>query len=179
MRKGLLALLVLAVLAVAWRGCHNDPDTASDGTAATTAPPRASQTQDAPAAADPAAATRRAATRDAATHAASSLHAYLGALPGKDTARADAWWAGGDPGTPPGDALLRGIDGLRGLRIQTYAPLPLDRESPPRAFEIPVNLRLVLDGDRTSRVEGHYRLRARVDGQGWEITSAELQPQLD
>ena len=178
MRKGLLALLVLAVLAVAWRGCRNEPDTASDGAAATTAPPRASETQDPPPAADPAAATRRTAS-DAATHAASSLHAYLGALPGKDTARADAWWAGGDPGTPPGDALLRGIDGLRSLRIQTYTPLPLDRESPPRAFEIPVNLRLVLDGGRTPRVEGHYRLRARVDGQGWEITSAELQPQLD
>ncbi|UWX04764.1 hypothetical protein H1235_06395 [Pseudoxanthomonas sp. NC8] len=115
---------------------------------------------------------------EAATQAASTLHAYLGALPGPDRSRADAYWAGGRPGTPADDALLRDITDLRGMRIRNDRPLALDHESTPRAFEIPVQLRLDANG-RTARVQGTYRLRARVDGQGWEITSASLQPAPD
>lgn len=114
----------------------------------------------------------------AAEQAASTLHAYLGALPGADRSRADAYWAGGGPGSRPDDAVLRGLADLRGMRIQNDPPQALDRESPPRAFEIPVHLRLDTDGG-PGRMQGWYRLRARVDGQGWEITSAELRPVLD
>lgn len=115
---------------------------------------------------------------NAASLAASTLHAYLGALPGADRGRADAFWSGGRPGAPADDALLRSIEGLRSMQIQNEAPRALDRESPPRAFEIPVRLRLDT-ANGPSRVEGLYRLRARIDGQGWEITSAELHPVLD
>lgn len=114
----------------------------------------------------------------AAQQAASALHAYLGALPGAERNRADAYWAGANPGTPAGDALLRDLADLRGMRIQNDVPVALDGESPPRAFEIPVHLRLDT-GAGGARVQGWYRLRARVDGQGWEITSASLQPALD
>ncbi|MBO9556676.1 hypothetical protein [Cellulomonas sp.] len=81
------------------------------------------------------------ANAEAATLAASTLHAYLGALPDPDRSRADAYWSGGGPGTPADDALLRGLTGLRGMRIENDPPHALDRESPPRAFEIPVRLR--------------------------------------
>jgi hypothetical protein len=128
--------------------------------------------------ADATAASRARASADAATRAASTLHAYLGALPGSDRSRADAYWAGGKPGTPADDVLLRSLTGLRGMRIENDPPLALDRESPPRAFEIPVRLRLDTE-DGLRRAQGAYRLRARVDGQGWEITSASLQPALD
>ena len=70
------------------------------------------------------------------------------------------------------------MHGLRSMQIQNDAPRALDRESPPRAFEIPVRLRLdTVDGP--ARVQGWYRLRAGIDGQGWEITSASLHPVLD
>ena len=118
------------------------------------------------------------ANADAATSAASTLHAYLGALPNNDRTRADAYWAGGGPGATADDALLRGIADLKGMRIRNGPPLALDNASPPRAFEIPVQLRLDTNGGPV-RVQGSYRLRARVDGQGWEITSASLQPTLD
>ena len=95
-----------------------------------------------------------------------------------DRTRADAYWAGGGPGATADDALLRGIADLKGMRIRNGPPLALDNASPPRAFEIPVQLRLDTNGGPV-RVQGSYRLRARVDGQGWEITSASLQPTLD
>ncbi|MBO9716607.1 MAG: hypothetical protein J7507_07315 [Pseudoxanthomonas sp.] len=88
------------------------------------------------------------------------MHAYLGALPDPDRSRADAYWSGGGPGTPADDALLRGLTGLRGMRIENDPPHALDRESPPRAFEIPVRLRLDTDTGPL-RMQGHYRLRAR------------------
>jgi hypothetical protein len=118
------------------------------------------------------------ATTNAANLAASTLHAYLGALPAADRSRADAFWSGGAPGTPADDALLRGIEGLRSMHIQNEAPQALDRESPPRAFEVPVRLRLDT-ATGPVRVQGWYRLRAKVDGRGWEITSASLDPIVD
>ncbi|KAF1691185.1 hypothetical protein CSC64_09970 [Pseudoxanthomonas koreensis] len=126
--------------------------------------------------------TARAAAGEAAARAAnlaaSTLHAYLGALPAGDRSRADAYWSGGRPGSPAGDELLRGIDGLRSMQVRNDPPQALDRESPPRAFEIPVRLRLdTVDGP--AQVAGSYRLRSTIDGRGWEITSASLHPVLD
>ena len=120
----------------------------------------------------------RRATAAAAEQAASTLHAYMGLLPRADRSAADDLWSGASPGAPAGDAVLRAIPGLRGMKIQNDPPKALDRESPPRAFEIPVRLRLDTEsGPRQLR--GWYRLRARIDGQGWEITSASLDPVLD
>ena len=66
-------------------------------------------------------------------------------------------------GTPLGDAHeTKGIKDVFG----------------PRAYEIPVRLRLET-GSGLARIQGWYRLRARIDGQGWEITSAQLDPVLD
>ncbi len=64
------------------------------------------------------------------------------------------------------------------MRIDTGTPVALDREQPPRALEVPVRLRLN-DAAGAHVLEGHYRMRLRIDGHGWEITSAELHPRLD
>lgn len=170
-----LLLPILLVLPLAHCSCQRQPAAETPVTIASEA-----TLSDADAGATPEtdAATGTRATASAAEQAASTLHAYLGALPGADRSRADAYWAGASPGTPAGDALLRGIADLRGMRIQNDAPVALDRESPPRAFEIPVRLRLDTEAGQ-GRIQGWYRLRARVDGQGWEITSASLQPALD
>jgi len=116
--------------------------------------------------------------RAAGREAISTLHAYLALLPGGDYPRADAFWARADPGRPPGDAALRSHRNLKAVRIDTGMPQPIDREHPPRALEIPVRVRLS-GQDGNGVLQGHYRVRLRIDGQGWEITSAELHPQLD
>lgn len=172
-------LLVLLLLLLGGCSCQRQPDADADAVAQLPVDAALQDNAPAPAAtatSDALAATQ--ATADAAQQAASTLHAYLGALPATDRSRADAYWSGGNPGAPAGDALLRGIADLRGMRIQNDPPQALDRESPPRAFEIPVHLR-VETGGGMHRLQGHYRMRARIDGQGWEITSATLQPQLD
>lgn len=115
---------------------------------------------------------------DAAHQAASTLHAYLGRIPAGDATALDAFWAGSGPGTPAEDAILRELQLPRGMRIDTGRPEPIDRQSPPRAFEVPVRLR-VDTADGTRRIEGHYRLRARIDGNGWELTSAQLERRRD
>ena len=110
--------------------------------------------------------------------AVATLHAYLGALPGSDRTRADAYWSGSGPGKPADDSVLRQLPDLRAMRIESGRSLPLDQEQPARAWEVPVQLRL----DTASgpfRLHGWYRLRARVDGHGWEITSARLDPVID
>jgi hypothetical protein len=171
-------LLVLLVLLLGSCSCQRQPDADAVAQLPVDAalPGNAPAPETRPAIPDALAATQAAA--NAAQQAASTLHAYLGALPATDRSRADAYWSGGNPGAPAGDALLRGIADLRGMRIHNDPPQALDRESPPRAFEIPVHLR-VETGDGMHRLQGHYRMRARIDGQGWEITSAALQPQLD
>lgn len=174
-RLPLLVLLVVVALPVAWYSCQRNP-----GTEATVSTPVEAS---APAVADTSTnsdlqAVAAAATSAAAQAAVSTLHAYLGALPGPDRSRADAYWAGTGPGQRPGDAALRAIADLRSMRIQNEPPLALDRQSPPGAYEIPVDLRLDTDTG-PGRMTGSYRLRARVDGQGWEITSASLQPVMD
>jgi len=114
----------------------------------------------------------------AASSAVSSVHAYLGAVAGKDWKRADAFWTGGKPPPRPDDHALRAVEDLRSMRINNDSPTFLDEEAPPRALEVPVTLRVRSEAG-VSELKGWYRLRRRIDSEGWEITSASLQPTLD
>ena len=67
---------------------------------------------------------------------------------------------------------------IRTLRVDNQAAIALDQEDPPRSLEIPVRLRLGT-GQGNRILLGWYRMRPRVDGTGWEITSASLQPAID
>lgn len=119
-----------------------------------------------------------AADAQGATDAAGTVHAYLQALASARLAHADAMWANGMPGSRRDDAVLRDGRAFDALRIASDAPIALDRETPPRAYEIPVHLRFARAG-RTQRIDGWYRLRLSIDGRRWEITGAALQPVLD
>ena len=180
MRRWMPILLIVIALPLVYRACRPASDAGSSDASGTAIDMAAIQpeTGHIDAAAE-AAARDAAAAGQAARHAAATVHAYLRALPGRDQTRADAYWSAGTPGDPPEDALLRGyLPGLQDMRVENDAPRPLDRQRPPRAYEIPVRLRL-RHADGELRLQGHYRLRARIDGDGWEITSAALQPVLD
>ena len=107
----------------------------------------------------------------------STLHAYVAAVAGKDWIKADAHWTGGKAPPRPDDFALRGIEDLRSMRINNESPIPLDRESPARSVEIPVTLRIRKDTG-AYEIRGWYRLRRKIGGDGWEITSASLQPAI-
>ena len=108
-----LCASLLLVLPLAHCSCQRQPDAgtglAGPGTAQEDAPVAERQRADAAAQA----ATQ--ANAKAASLAASTLHAYLGALPGPDRSRADAFWSGGGPGAPADDDLLRSVHGLRSM----------------------------------------------------------------
>ncbi|MET0814852.1 MAG: hypothetical protein ABWX88_06630 [Pseudoxanthomonas sp.] len=110
--------------------------------------------------------------------AASTLHAYLAVVAGKDWTKADAYWVGGKAPPRPDDYTVRSIEDLGSMRINSKAPEALDEESPTRAVEIPVTLRVRGDGG-IREINGWYRMRRKVSDDGWEITSASLQPSLD
>lgn len=112
------------------------------------------------------------------SEAAATLHAYLAVVAGKDWEKADAYWSDGKPLPREDDYAVRGIEDLRSMRINNEAPRPLDRESPSKHVEIPVSLRVSKDTG-VYGINGWYRLRRKVDGEGWEIDSASLQPSLD
>jgi hypothetical protein len=172
----MLILLALAMLAGSC-SCQRDPD--ADATPPEPAAATAEPAQAAPAG-SPEAADLEAARRSAAliSNAVSGLHSYLGAAAAKDWTKADAFWAGGRPPPRPDDYALRAIEDLRSMRINNDRPVPLDQESPPRALEIPVTLRMRRE-DGTRELKGWYRLRRKIDSDDWEITSASLQPTLD
>ncbi len=107
----------------------------------------------------------------------STVHAYVAAVAAKDWAKADAYWSGGKPPPRPDDFALRGVEDLRSLRINNESPKPLDSESPPQSVEIPVTLRVRKDAG-VYEIRGWYRLRRKIGGDGWEITSASLQPSI-
>lgn len=154
----------------ATEGSHSDRDTtaAADAIAAVPAsdPDGAAEADAPPSASNP------------RTVAASTVHGYLHALLESDRSRSDAFWAGGKPPPQPDDAVLRSLEGIRSLRVNNDAGIALDQERPTRALEIPVRLRVSTD-DGVRQLRGWYRVRQRVDGSGWEITSASLQPVLD
>ena len=107
----------------------------------------------------------------------STVHAYVAAVAAKDWAKADAYWSGGKPPPRPDDFALRGVEDLRSLRINNESPKPLDSEAPPQSVEIPVTLRVRKDTG-VYEIHGWYRLRRKIGGDGWEITSASLQPSI-
>ncbi len=110
--------------------------------------------------------------------AASILHAYLRAVAAKQWSEADGYWTGGKAPSQPGDASVRAAQDLRSMRIQNGSPKPLDQESPARSIEIPVTLH-VRETTGITEINGWYRMRRKVRDDGWEITSASLQPALD
>lgn len=114
----------------------------------------------------------RAAYAAAMTDAVSTLHTYLAALFKDDRSEADALWIHGRPGTQ-GEANLRTLDGVTGLRVDNERPQPLDASPVPTALRIPVRLRIGGQGP-LRRYDGHYDLRR--DGAGWRITAASIDP---
>ena len=110
--------------------------------------------------------------------AASTLHAYLRVIAAKQWNEADSYWSGGKAPSQPGDTSVRAAQDLHSMRIQNGSPKPLDKESPARSIEIPVTLR-VRKATGITEITGWYRMRRKVGGDGWEITSASLQPALD
>lgn len=170
----LAAIVVGACLLLLARGCGDrgdDEDSGASGTAPAVAPPGAGDEADA------AEAARRAqalAYAEAMRAAVDTLHKYLTAL-GEDQARADAYWSGGAP--PPGEdgeADLRTLHDLRALRIENGRPRALDSQAIPAALEIPVQLRVSLQGAPQRHYGGYYRLRRAISGDHWEITSAAI-----
>jgi hypothetical protein len=111
--------------------------------------------------------------------AASTLHRYLGALAGGDLTVANALWVGGKPPPKPDDAALRAM-GRYSAHINTETPKPLDPDQfPSRALEIPVRLRMSDAEGNVRNWNGWYRLRRKIGNDGWEISTASMQPQLD
>lgn len=168
-------LLVVVVLLLGGCSCSRQPDVETASTSASHATPAQS-----PASAETALSKSQAAAENSAalSQAASTLHAYLAATAGKDWNKADAYWAGGKTPARPDDYAVRSIEDLGSMRINTDAPEPLDEESPTRAVEIPLVLR-VRGSNSTSEIKGWYRLRRKISEDGWEITSASMQPSLD
>lgn len=169
----LAAIVVGACLLLLARGCgeRGDADSSADGAAPAVAPPGAGNEADAAEAARRAQALAYAGAMRAAVD---TLHKYLTAL-GEDQASADAYWSGGAP--PPGDdgeADLRTLRDLRALRIENGRPRPLDSQAIPAALEIPVQLRVSLQGAPQRHYDGYYRLRRAISGDRWEITSAAI-----
>lgn len=168
-------LLVVIVLLLGGCSCSRQPVAEAVSTPATQATPGQN-----PASAEAVASKSQASAENSAalSQAASTLHAYLAATAGKDWSKADAYWVGGKAPPRPDDYAVRSIEDLGSMRINTDAPEPLDEESPTRAVEIPLVLR-VRGSNGISEIKGWYRLRRKISGDGWEITSASMQPSLD
>lgn len=177
------AVLLLPLLILHGCSCQEhppvaDPATPTDSTAAVAAPAAPDDdTAQTPPASTPALAALSAVAADAPNEP-TVIHRYVSALAQGDLATADAQWTGGSPGGHPDDAALRALPDFRGLRIKTSAPIALDTAEPSRLREVPVQIR-VSTGTGTLRFEGWYRLQPRVDGSGWEIHGASIQPVLN
>lgn len=112
----------------------------------------------------------RAAHDAAMRDAVSAVHAYLAVLFKDDRSEADALWIHGRPATQ-GEADLRTLEAVTGLRVDNERPQPLDSAPVPTALRIPVRLRIGGQGP-LRRYSGHYDLRR--DGETWRITAASL-----
>lgn len=177
-RHGVLWLTAMALaIGLAGCSCQRTPD--PQESKAKTEPQAASATiaDDDAAPAEATSAAQRHARDQAFSAAVSVVHRYLTALPGT-RGEADAMWTGGRPSPVPDDANLRSLEGLQSLRIETDEPLALDTLSPPEAVEVPVRLTARMAGGNR-HYTGWYRVRPRVGGSSWEISSASLQPTLD
>lgn len=171
--------LLIATTLLAGCSCQRSPDAAqvapaAPATASAAVPtesPAQTEQADSQAQSDEAASKR-------GNVAAPVIHAYLQAL-FENNGQADAFWAGGRPSPQPDDAGLRAVlPTMTSLRVHNGKAIALDRESPPQALEIPVDIRLGSDAGN-QRFKGWYRVRPRIGADGWEITSASLQPELN
>lgn len=173
-----LAAVAFVVLLLVVRGCdgggaREEDEVRTESTAAPAVP--ASAAPDAATVAASAANAERLRQRDEALRAAVEVvQRYLAALGGDDRAAADAFWVDGRVPAASGEADLRALSGLRGLRIENGTPRPLDRETPPTALEVPVRLRAGLAVGGVQRYAGWYRVRRRVADGGWEISGASI-----
>ncbi len=168
-------ILIALALLVSGCSCHREPEAQTPPVAA--APPAAAPPSAAESAARSAQSKTAQAYASAMSQAVSTTHAYLAAVAGKDWTKADTFWVGGKPAPRADDFAVRSVQDLRSMRINNDAPKPLDRESPPQSLEIPVTLRVRKDSG-IYEIKGWYRLRRKITGDGWEITSASLQPSL-
>ncbi len=177
MRARMLLLALPLLLADCSCGRHPGNDASPADPAATDTP--AANVAPAPAQASPSS-DGEASTPlpEGAREAAATVHRYLALLQDPDPGRSDGYWSGGKPAPHPDDANLRALQGLRSLRVRNGTPRALDQQSPTQTVEVPVQLVASSDSG-TRRFTGWYRLRRRVDGSGWELTAASLQPVLD
>lgn len=167
-----IATIVLLGIAVAVqeglrRDADNAPSPDSPAAAASTA---SAPSRDATGAA--ANAELQAAHDAAMRDAVSAVHAYLAALFKDDRSEADAMWLHGRPASQ-GEADLRTLEDVTGLRVDNARPEPLDATPVPTALRIPVHLRIGGQGP-LHRYSGHYDLRR--DGETWRITAASIDP---
>jgi len=179
MRRAVL-LLPLLILHGCSRQQHppaSDPSAPPESTVADAAPASGDDTALTPAPSTPAPASLSAVATDAPDEPM-VVHRYVTAVAQGDLATADALWTGGSPGGRPDDAALRALPDFRGLRIKTGAPIARDTAQPSRLREVPVQIRVSTDTG-TLRFEGWYRLQPRVDGSGWEIHGASIQPVMN
>ncbi|MEN5426115.1 hypothetical protein ABE522_07070 [Stenotrophomonas pennii] len=106
------------------------------------------------------------------------VRAYAGHLLRREFDKADANWMIAPPPGRADDAALRGLRGVRDLKINTDAPVPHDRQQPTHLIEVPVRIR-VTTATTTLRYNGWYRLVPDPQRSAWLIQSANLQPVLD
>jgi len=168
--------MLLALVGLAGCSCHRQPDAETPvHPAAAEVPPQANAGSAAQIDAD-APPRLRQLRAQARLDAANAVQRYLTIWPGHPE-DADRMWAGGRPPALREDANLRSLQGLVSMRVRNDLPVALDQEDPPRAMEVPVHV-LVQMPDGNHRFNGWYRVRMRIDGDGWELTSASLQPEL-
>lgn len=112
------------------------------------------------------------ARNDAMTAAVTVLHTYVAALFKTDRSDADALWVDGHPATH-GEADLRTLEGVTGVRVDNGRPDPLDTAPVPTQLRVPVHLRVGGQGP-LRHYDGHYDLRR--EGENWRISGASIDP---
>ena len=169
------ALLLAAIAALlVLRGCGTPAQAPTPPDAAQSAGgTRATSTSDG---ADAARIARDRRRDESIRDAVSTVHRYLAALTAPDRGTADAFWVDAHPAAS-GESDLRDWSGVVAMRTSNGDPVPLDSEDPPRALQIPVDVRIDGGGGRHARYLGWYRVRRGIDGVHWRITSASLDRQ--
>ena len=164
-------IVLLGIAVAVQEGLRRNAD---DATTSASPAAAASETSGAsPDASTAAASAELRAAHDAAMQdAVSAVHAYLAALFKDDRSEADALWIHGRPASQ-GEADLRTLEHVTGVRVDNARPQPLDATPVPTALRIPVHLRIGGQGP-LRRYSGHYDLRR--DGGTWRITAASIDP---
>lgn len=175
------AVILLPLLLLGGCSCQRHAD-AADGAKADSTAPAAQSVADKDAQAGTLAAmapTVLSAVPPDAADEGTVVRNYFNAVMRRDHAAAEALWSGGAAGRD--DAALHSLmqlPGVRGIRMESDAPIARDSAQPSRLREVPVTIR-VSTAERNVRYTGWYRLQPRADGSGWEIHGASLQPVLD